>query len=139
MEEVLKRDNYYYGIKLSELSLQNAAKWRKQELLNLTKLSMIQIDNFSMYDPNSDLIKIRLFSLKKILENEGLDTKFWFVSKELKRTINYSDVWEISNPFISRTFLVNFKNNKITNFSYRLKGKQIKTESLFEAIKLDQG
>ena len=101
MEEVLKRDNYYYGIKLSELSLQNAAKWRKQELLNLTKLSMIQIDNFSMYDPNSDLIKIRLFSLKKILENEGLDTKFWFVSKELKRTINYSDVWEISNPFIS--------------------------------------
>ena len=100
MEEVLKRDNYYYGIKLSELSLQNAAKWRKQELLNLTKLSMIQIDNFSMYDPNSDLIKIRLFSLKKILENEGLDTKFWFVSKELKRTINYSDVWEISNPFI---------------------------------------
>ena len=122
MEEVLKRDNYYYGIKLSELSLQNAAKWRKQELLNLTKLSMIQIDNFSMYDPNSDLIKIRLFSLKKILENEGLDTKFWFVSKELKRTINYSDVWEISNPFISRTFLVNFKNNKITNFSYRLEG-----------------
>ena len=139
MEEVLKRDNYYYGIKLSELSLQNAAKWRKQELLNLTKLSMIQIDNFSMYDPNSDLIKIRLFSLKKILENEGLDTKFWFVSKELKRTINYSDVWEISNPFISRTFLVNFKNNKIPNFSYRLEGKQIKTESLFEAIKLDQG
>ena len=67
MEEVLKMDNYYYGIKLSELSLQNAAKWRKQELLNLTKLSMIQIDNFSMYDPNSDLIKIRLFSLKKIL------------------------------------------------------------------------
>ena len=126
MEEVLKRDNYYYGIKLSELSLQNAAKWRKQELLNLTKLSMIQIDNFSMYDPNSDLIKIRLFSLKKILENEGLDTKFWFVSKELKRTINYSDVWEISNPFISRTFLVNFKNNKITNFSYRLEGKQSK-------------
>lgn len=119
--------------------MQNAAKWRKQELLNLTKLSMIQIDNFSMYDPNSDLIKIRLFSLKKILENGGLDTKFWFVSKELKRTINYSDVWEISNPFISRTFLVNFKNNKITNFSYRLEGKQIKTESLFEAIKLDQG
>ena len=139
MEKLLKRDNYYYGIKLSELSLQNAAKWRKQELLNLTKLSMIQIDNFSMYDPNSDLIKIRLFSLKKILENEGLDTKFWFVSKELKRTINYSDVWEISNPFISRTFLVNFKNNKITNFSYCLEGKQIKTESLFEAIKLDQG
>ena len=139
MEKLLKRDNYYYGIKLSELSLQNAAKWRKQELLNLTKLSMIQIDNFSMYDPNSDLIKIRLFSLKKILENEGLDTKFWFVSKELKRTINYSDVWEISNPFISRTFLVNFKNNKMTNFSYRLEGKQIKTESLFEAIKLDQG
>ena len=65
---------------------------------------MIQIDNFYMYDPNSDLIKIRLFSLKKILENEGLDTKFWFVSKELKRTINYSDDWEISNPFISRTF-----------------------------------
>src|SRR5699024_2380022 len=70
MEKLLKRDNYYYGIKLSELSLQNAAKWRKQELLNLTKLSMIQIDNFSMYDPNSDLIKIRLFSLKKILEND---------------------------------------------------------------------
>ena len=93
MEKLLKRDNYYYGIKLSELSLQNAAKWRKQELLNLTKLSMIQIENFSMYDPNSDLIKNRLFSLKKILENEGLDTKFWFVSKELKRTINYSDVW----------------------------------------------
>lgn len=34
---------------------------------------------------------------------------------------------------------MNFKNNKITNFSYRLEGKQIKTESLFEAIKLDQG
>lgn len=134
------KEEHYYGIKLSEDSLNNAAKWKESELAKLNELSMVSIGYSHLYREVTNLVKLRLYEIKEVLETNNIKPEYWFVSNEIKRTNDYNDIWEVSNPFISRKFLVAFSDSKITSFGFRSDTKNfIETQNLYEAISKDRG